>query len=491
MSTETAGLEPPPRPGDLVIRRVGLVLGPVLAFGLQLLPTPAGLTPEGWWVVSIMAWMVVWWASEAVPVPLTGLLPLIMLPMTDAVSQRAAAAPYASPIIFLLLGGFIIARAIERWNLHRRIALNVVVRAGANPGMLIAGFMVAAAGLSMWISNTATILMLTPIAVTVARSIVGDGYDHPFTIGLLLCLAYSASVGGLATPVGTPTNLIVIGFLQQAGEASIGFVDWMQLGLPVVLVMLPLIWWVIVRWTYRPGEVSVDAARVAVRHALTELGPMTGPERRVLAVFALVAGAWILRQPLSSLPGLGGLSDMIIAIAGVFIMMIVPAGPEGRGARTLLTWHDAEQIPWGMVLLFGGGLSLASALTATGLADWLGTQLQGVAALPLLLKMLVLAVLVIFATEMVSNVATASALMPIVLAIAASSSADAVLMAAPVAMAASCAFMLPIATGPNAVVFATGQIRLLQMAKAGLRLNLLAAPVIACVVFIVAPLVFG
>ncbi len=467
--------------------RIGLWLGIGLALAIQLFPVPEGLSREAWLTVSMVALMACWWVTEAIPIPATALIPMVVLPTTGVMSMREAAAPYASPTIMLLMGGFIIATSIERWNLHKRIALNIVARAGAKPDRIVGGFLLASAILSMWISNTATTIMLAPIAVSVAHAIVGPQKGQALTIAILLGLAYGASIGGIATPVGTPTNLIVMGYLEDELSIAISFSQWMLVGLPVVVVMLPAAWWVLTRVSFRLQQLEQTGGQAVVADEIRKLGQTTVPERRVFITFGVIAASWIFRKPLNELTIAGmqpfaGITDHVIAIAGAIALFLIPAG---RGKHRLLDWETAVKIPWGVVLLFGGGLSMASAITKTGLAAWLGTQMAGLAALPMLFLILALVAFVIFATELASNVATASALLPIVGALAVAGGADPLLLSIPIAMAASCAFMLPIATGPNAIAFATGEVTIAQMVRVGLWLNL------AGIVLITGVLYFG
>ncbi|MEL6364518.1 MAG: DASS family sodium-coupled anion symporter [Pseudomonadota bacterium] len=480
----------------------GLAAGPLVAGLLLLMGPPESLIDqsatarEAWTVLALLALMASWWVSEAIPIPATSLAPILLLPLFGVLSVREAAAPYMHPIVVLLMGGFIIAKAIQRWNLHARIALNIVVRAGDHPAMLIAGFMAAAALLSMWISNTATSIMLTPIALSVAAATLGgEGTDAPLTKALLLGVAWSCSIGGLGTLVGTPTNLIVVGYLNDNAGFEIDFLQWMTLGLPTVCVLVPTAWLVLTKWAFRITPHAGGAGREAVRARLLELGPMTTPEKRTVAMFAVIAGLWIFRRPLTGVEvfgvaPLGGLTDHMVAILGVFLAFLIPAGDENRSPG-LLDWRTAETIPWGVVLLFGGGMSLAGAITATGLGTWIGGELSGLAGLPLIVLILTLTAFVIFTTEVTSNIATAAALMPVLGAVALATGLPVELLAAPLAMAASCAFMLPMATGPNAVVYASGAVSLPTMAAAGFRLNLVAIVLITGIVYVLAPVAFG
>lgn len=452
--------------------RVGLIAGPLLAVAIALLPPPAGLERAAMLVAAILILMAVWWATEALPIGVTSLLPLGLLPLAGVSSIREIAAPYADTVVLLLLGGFIIAIGIEKWNLHRRIALNVLRLSGARLRLLAAGFMLATALLSMWISNTATALMMTPIALSVA---VAAGGGPRLAGALLLGIAYAASIGGLATPVGTPTNLIAIGWLRENAGIDISFREWMEIGLPVALIMLPLAWLIL---TYgmksAPGSARAAGAAIKAQHAA--LGRLTTPEARVAAVFACVALAWILREQLVRLPFLSGLTDMGIAILGAIAMFLVPHGSRSAADQdrnwALLGWEDARAIPWEVVLLFGGGLSLAGAVQASGLAGWLGTSLAGLGALPAMLVIMIIVTLLIFLTEVMSNVAAMTTFLPVLGALAGATGMDVRLLVLPCAMAASCAFMLPIATGPNAVVFGTRQISIGRMMRTGLWLNI-------------------
>jgi len=415
--------------------------------------------------------MAVWWASEAVPLAVTSLLPLAVLPLFGQMSLKEIASPYADPVVLLLLGGFIVALAIEKWNLHRRIALNVLVVSGARLKLLAAGFMLTTALLSMWISNTATSLMMAPIVMSVA---LAAGGGMRLAGALLLGVAYSASIGGLATPVGTPTNLIVMGWLRENAGVEITFREWMSFGLPVVALMLPAAW-LVVTWGLKSDAAGARAAHDEIRVQHKGLGPVTTPEARVAMVFAVIASAWIFREQLVKVPGLAGLTDMGIAIIGAVVMFLVPhsdakTAAAGRGFA-LLDWDDGKAIPWDVVLLFGGGLSVAAAVQASGLAGWLGTSLAGLGALPPIVLVLIIVTLLIFLTEVMSNVAAMTTFLPVLGALAGATGIDVMTLVLPCAMAASCAFMLPIATGPNAVVFGTRQLTIARMAKTGLWLN--------------------
>lgn len=461
-------------------RTAGLILGPVLALALAAIGAPDGLPREAWITLCVLSLMLIWWFTEAVPVAATALIPLIAFPLFGVTEVKDAAAPYADPIVFLFIGGFMIARCIERWNLHARIALQVASKVGANPAALIGGFILAAGLISLWISNTATTLMLTPIAVGVIKAMSEHGYeDATFSAGLVLGVAYAASIGGMGTPVGSPTNLIAMGFLNARG-IELSFGQWMLLGVPVVILMLPALWFLVTRGLKRATAEDAERGRQVLNTALVELGPMRAAERRVLAVFAVVAVAWMLRELLIMLPGLAHLSDMSIAVTGALALFVLPSGRRGSETR-LLDWRTAERIPWGIVLLYGGGLSVAATMESTGLSVWLGEALQGLRGLDLLLILGVLLFVTLIATELMSNVATLTAMLPIVAALAVALNINPLLLVFPVSIAASLGFMLPIATAPNAIAYATGYADLKRMLRIGLALNLIGVAAILIV----------
>ncbi|HYD87530.1 MAG TPA: DASS family sodium-coupled anion symporter [Vitreimonas sp.] len=460
-------------------RLVGLILGPALALGLQILPPPDGLSVEAWRVVSLAALMVTFWVTEAIPISATALLPLAVLPLIGAASIGEAAAPYADPIVFLFIGGFILAACVERWRLHERIALSIASVAGGRPVALVGGFMIAAALISMWISNTATTLMLAPIAIGAARALSVDGKpDLALGGALTLGVAHAATIAGVGTPVGSPTNLIAIAFFERAGE-PMAFIEWMTRAIPIMLLMLPLAW-LLLCWPLfgRKAHARFDAIGAVVREALAKLGSMSQPEVRIGAVFALVALAWMMRTELVKLPGLSALTDTGIAVIGALSLFFIPSGRPGR--EKLIDWKTAERIPWGIAVLFGGGLSLAAAMESTGLAAWIGgfiADLDGVSALGLVAVLVVATILV---SELASNVATLTSMLPVVAAVASATDTPLQQLAFPVAIAASFAFMLPVATAPNAIAYSSGLLTLKRMLSVGFGLN------VAAIVLIIA-----
>lgn len=453
-------------------RWVGLILGPALALGLQVLPPPEGLSPEAWRVVSLAALMVVWWVTEAIPISATALIPLAALPLIGATSMKDAAAPYADPIVFLFIGGFILAACVERWRLHERIALSIASIAGGRPVALVGGFMVASLLISMWISNTATTLMLAPIAIGAARAMSGgDKADLALGGALTLGVAHAATIGGVGTPVGSPTNLIAMAFFERAGE-PIAFIDWMTSAIPIMLLMMPVAWLLLCLPLFGKGHARFEAIGAVVKDALKALGPLTRPEARIGVIFALVALAWMSRTELVKLPGLSALTDTGIAIFGALLLFFVPSG-RGGGEK-LIDWKTAERIPWGIAVLFGGGLSLAGAMEATGLATWIGDWIAGLEGMSVFALIALLVVTTILVSELASNVATLTSMLPVVAAVAAATDTPLQQLAFPVALAASFAFMLPVATAPNAIAYSSGLLSLKRMLAVGLGLNLAA-----------------
>jgi sodium-dependent dicarboxylate transporter 2/3/5 len=474
-------------------RSVGLVLGPALFLVILALPVPEGLAPAAWRVAAAGLLMAVWWMTEAVPIPVTALIPLVLFPILGIGDIRATAAPYAHELIFLFLGGFIIALAMQRWGLHRRIALAIIHAMGTRPTALVAGFMAASALLSMWVSNTATALMMLPIGLSVvqlAGPAVGDEArpaTRNFSVALMLGIAYGCSLGGMATLIGTPTNAFLSAFLMETYGFRIAFVDWMKVGVPLMLVGLPLTHAVLTRLVHpvRMRELPGGAKLIEAERA--RLGPMSRPERSVAAVFATVALLWVF-QPLVARV-VPGASDTGIAMFGALALFLVPVSL--RQGRFVLDWETAEKLPWGVLLLFGGGLTLAGAVARTGLADWLGTQLGGVGAWPAVALVLLVAGIVVMLTELTSNTATAAAFLPVMAALALGIGENPLLLAVPTVLAASCAFMLPVATPPNAIVYSSGVLTIPQMARAGIVLNLVFILVITAVTYTLGAWAFG
>ena len=470
---------------------VGLFLGPAIAAIMLLAGAPEGLGIAAWRTAAVGVLMAVWWATEAVPIAVTALLPLVVFPLFDIASIHDTARPYSNKVIYLFLGGFIVAFAMQRWNLHRRIALNVLQVVGGNGRSLVGGFMGASAVISMWVMNTSTTMMLLPIAVSIIGVIHGsvatltDKGKRDFQYALLLGIAYSASIGGMMTLVGTAPNALLAAFMLDTYGTEIDFARWMLVGIPLALTMLPLSWLVLTRIVFKVDFVTSSEARAELRRMKEELGSISVPELRVAIIFACMALLWMTRPLLTKLPGLGALDDSGIAMAGAIALFLVPSG--SKEDPLLLRWNYAERLPWGVLILFGGGLTLASAVSNTGLAQWLGTSLQAIGDLPLWVIVAATAATIIFLTELTSNTATTNTFLPVVGAIALEAGFDPIMLAVPVTLAASCAFMLPVATPPNAIVFGSGLLTIPKMARAGLALNLIGIVLVSAIAMTLAP----
>jgi sodium-dependent dicarboxylate transporter 2/3/5 len=475
--------------GGATARRIGLILG-LITFGVMMwIGPPKDLSPQAWPALSLLALMIIWWVSEAIPVAATALLPLALLPLLGVMKPIDAAAPYADPIIFLFIGGFMIAVAIEQSGLHRRIALSILMIVGSSPAAIVGGFMIATIILSMWISNTATALMMTPIALAVCQAATSDGAERrKLMAACVLAVAYSASIGGIGTPVGSPTNLIGLRWMQ-ANDAGLSFPQWMAIGGSVIIVMGPIAWLILTKLAYKlPAHLGDANARAVIGTEYRALGRMSTHEARVLVVFVAVALAWMFRVPLAQLPFGKGLTDMAIAIMGAVALFIIPAGDKDRPAKALLDWTLAERIPWGITILFGGGLSMAAALEATGVSTYLGTHMAGIGTLPVIAIVLILVAVTVFASELASNVATLTAMLPVLTAIVIGTGADPLIVGASASFAASFGFMLPIATAANAIAYATGAPKQSEMLRVGIVLNVLGVGVITLAVATLAPL---
>ncbi len=498
--------------------RIGLWLGPALAVLVYLLaPTgPGGLTDGGRATAAVTVLMATWWVCESLPLPVTSLLPIVLLPLTGALDLTTTTASYANPLVFLFLGGFVLALAMQRWGLHRRIALLTLRAVGSRPRRMVGGFMLATAGLSMWVSNTATTVMMLPIGVSVLALVAArldgagddDGQERAhlprgqpvaetsptprFAVGLMLGIAYAASIGSLATLIGTPPNTFLAGFLAQNHGIDLGFARWMLLALPLSLVFLVMAWLVLTRWLYPPEIDDVPGGAALLREELAQLGRLTRGERNVLVVFVLMAGGWLARMPLQEAfagTPLAAIDDAIIAIAGAVLLFALPVDAR-RGVFTM-DWASTRQLPWGVLLLFGGGLALAAAVAENEVDRYVGTLLAGLGDLPTLALVAIVAATVLLLTELTSNTATTAALVPVVAGTAVVLGIDPLVLTIPAALAASCAFALPVATPPNAIVFGTGYVTIPEMVRAGLVLNVVGTVLIVAAMWGLAPLVYG
>lgn len=457
-------------------QEVGLVGGPFV-FVLMLLAesSQTGMSIEAWRTAAVGLWMAIWWATEAIPVPATAFLPIISFPVLGIADLKQATASYANPILYLFLGAFILALAVERWQLHKRVALLILSFTGTDGKRLIGGFMLVSAMLSMWMTNTSTTMMLMPIALSVAN-VVADQVDglsakrkNDFQTATLLGLAFAATIGGLATLVGTPPNALLAAFLTENYGIEITFASWMLVGVPVTMFMLPIAWYTLTHVSFNVDIPSNPDVQQHIDELRKELGSMTSAERRVAIVFGLVVLFWIIRRPLSSWLNIDFLSDSGIVMMGALLLFLLPSGSKKQAK--LMTWQDTRDLPWGVLILFGGGLSLASAVAGTGLAKFLGESLLPLSGFGLFALIVAATGLVIFLTELTSNLATTATFLPVVAAIALQLDVTPLMLCVPITLAASCAFMLPVATPPNAIVFASGKIAIPQMIKAGVILN--------------------
>lgn len=458
---------------------------------MMLAGPPQGLSDTGWMTASVGILMAVWWATEAVPIAVTALLPIVVFPLLGIATIQDTTAPYANKVIYLFLGGFIVAFAMQRWNLHKRIALTVLQHVGGDGRSLVGGFMLASAVISMWVMNTSTTMMLLPIAVSIIAVIHStvDGLDDEgkdnFQYSLLLGVAYGATIGGMATLVGTAPNAMLAAFMQESYGTEIDFSSWMLVGLPLSIMMLPLAWLVLTRLAFKVDFQTSGEGKAALKKMKQDLGPITTPEKRVAIVFVMMALTWVLRPVLVTLPGLSALDDSGIAMAGGIALFLIPSGDKSD--PLLLRWTYAEKLPWSVLILFGGGLTLAGAVSRTGLAEWLGGSLHAIGTLPLAAVVIIAAAMIIFLTELTSNIATTATFLPVVGAIAIESGFDPIVLTVPITFAASCAFMLPVATPPNAIVFGSGMLTIPKMVRAGMMLNIVGIFLVSLVALYLAP----
>lgn len=470
--------------------QIGLWLGPVLFLLVLLAPTPADMSQSAQAVAAVVVLMATWWISEAIPIAATALVPVVLFPLLDVTSASEVTRAYGHHLIFLFLGGFLLAVTIQRWELHRRLALYTISLTGNSPQHILLGFMLASAGLSMWISNTATVMMMIPIATAVAgRYVVGEEDvargKAGFATALMLGIAYAASIGGTATLIGTPPNAIFAGMVEQLYGIRIGFAQWMLFALPFALLFLFVAWWYLARYVYADEPVLTASSDSSVQSELEGLGRMTREEKLVLFVFSGVALCWLLRGLLTG-PLADRVEDSTIAILGALLLFILPASD----GRRLLDWQTALQIPWGVLILFGGGFALASGFQQTGLSVWLGERLLVFDQANAFWLIVLVGVLVKFLTEITSNTATTALLIPVMAAFAEAAGVQPVILMVVVAMSASLAFMLPVATPPNAIIFSTPYITIPKMVRAGVWLNLLAIPALSLCVYFWLPLVW-
>lgn len=463
-------------------RWIALAAGPLFGVIPLLISPPDALTPEAWRLVGLTLWMATWWFSECVPIPATALLPLVWMPLVGIGDEKQVAARYADPIIFLFLGGFVIAQGMQAARLHERIALRIVKMLGRTPSGMIGGFMAATAFTSMWINNTSTAMMMFAVALPVVemvRQTCGGREAHRFAVALMLGVAYSASIGGVGTLIGTAPNALLAGFLRANYNYPLNMMNWLSVGLPFVGLMLPFAWVWLTRVQFSCKNLNFTTIRHGLQEQIEGAGQWSLAERCVAGVFLYAIIGWLGREWVSKAMGIP-ISDSFIAMSAALTLFILPSC--AKPYKPILDWRTAESIPWGVLILFGGGLALANAFESTGLAKSIGSAVSGLSDLPVWLIVLGVASLIIFLTELTSNTATTATFLPIVASAAVGMGIDPRLLAIPVAVGASAAFMLPVATPPNAIVFASGEIKISEMAKAGLALNLYSIVLVTAIV---------
>jgi sodium-dependent dicarboxylate transporter 2/3/5 len=473
------GLPDAPKPGLARHRLVGLILGPALAAAVFVSPAPAALSQQGWWIAGVAVWMAVWWMTEALPLAVTAILPLVLFPFLSVRSIDATAPSYAHPLIFLFLGGFLLARAMHVWGLDRRLALNVLRIAGSSSRNIIAGVMAVTAFLSMWVSNTATTMVMLPIGLSIVTTL-SEGEDQQaqsVAPALLLGIAYAATIGGMGTLVGTPPNALFAAFMADSYGVEVDFFRWMLIGVPVVLVLLPIAWLVLTRLAFRIEARESPHAASAIREQLAELEPISRAECLVAGLMLTVAMCWIGRPLIVAAAPWLRLTDAGIAMTGAVLLFLLPVD-LGRG-RFLLTWQEAAAIRWDVLILFGGGLALAAAIGESDLADWMGAQLGALRALPFVVLLLAVGVLMVFVGELASNTAMAAVFLPVAGATALALGEPVHVLTLPVALFATLGFMLPVATPPNAVIFGSGAVEIRHMLRAGAVLDIVGILIVA------------
>ncbi len=470
------------------IQLLKLLLGP-LVFLLVFLTGPyEGMSQEALSILACTAWVAVWWVTEAIPIAATALLPIVLFPITQGLSIAATTQSYGHRFVFLYIGGFMIAVAIERWNLHRRIALNVIRIIGTSLDKMVLGFMIATAFLSMWISNTATSVMMLPIGMAIVvqfKEIIDQPRLEDFSKALMLGIAYSASIGGISTLIGTPPNLVLAGALENFYDYEVSFFSWFLLIFPLSFTLLFICWRYLTRYAFRISQASGSDGLEAINQQLKSLGKITREEKIVLIVFCLTGFCWITRPFILNLL-IPQIDDTIIGIGGALLLFLIPSR-EGK----ILNWEQAVKIPWGIVLLFGGGMAIASGFQESGLAEWIGSRMTGLNGLSIFVIFLLIVTMVNFLTEITSNLATTAMLLPVLAPTALSLDVHPFLLMIGATIAASCAFMLPVATPPNAVVFGSGYLKISDMFRRGLILNLISIVLIVIYLYLMLPIAWG
>ncbi len=496
---QSASGKPPKPPAYTTAQKVGLVLGPMLFAFVLLFFHPADLSIEGRMVLATTLWVAVWWITEAIPIPVTSLLPIVLLPITGALESSAVTAAYGNPIIFLFLGGFMIALAMEKWDLHKRIALNIISVLGTSINSIVFGFMAATGFLSMWVSNTASVMMMLPIGTAIVYQVTqelnkSEG-DHSedidkFSKALIFGVGYGGTIGGLGTLIGTPPNIILAAIVNELFGVEITFASWMMFAFPVVVILLFIGWLMLTRFIYPIKFSNLPGGKALIAKEKAALGKITFEEKAVLVVFLSAAFFWITRSFLwqGQILAIPGINDTMIAIVAAIALFLIPSPNKGG---CLLGWDIARDVPWGILLLFGGGLAIAAGFSSSGLAVWIGGQMSVLEGVNFLLVILLAAGMVLFLTEITSNTATATMILPVLASLALALDIHPFVLMVPAAMAANCAFMLPVGTPPNAIIFATGKIKIIEMVRNGFWLNIFSLLLIVAAVYFLLPLLWG
>ncbi|MCY8010022.1 DASS family sodium-coupled anion symporter [Bacillus haynesii] len=477
-------------------QKIGLLLGPVLFFAVLLFFFPEGLSYEGRMVLATTLWVAVWWITEAVPIPAASLLPIVLLPLTGALEGAAVTSSYGDPIVFLFLGGFLIALAMERWNLHKRIALNIISVVGTSTSRIVLGFMAATGFLSMWVSNTAAVMMMLPIGTAIIHQVSAvmkserkdlAGEEAKFSKALIFSIGYAGTIGGLGTLIGTPPNIILAANIKKLYGVEVSFGGWMAFAVPVVVILLVAVWLYLTKVAHPIKMKELPGGKELILEEKRKLGKMSFEETMVLLVFGFAAFMWVTRTFLwdDKIPGI---DDTMIAIFAASLLFLIPS--LNKGGR-VLDWSVSKDLPWGILLLFGGGLALATGFKETGLAEWIGGRLTVLDGFNFVVIVVISATLVLFLTEITSNTATATMILPVLASLALALNVHPYALMVPAAMAANCAFMLPVGTPPNAIIFASGKLKISEMVRTGFIINIFTLILIVGAVFYILPHLWG
>lgn len=477
-------------------QKIGLLLGPALFFAVLLFFFPEGLSYEGRMVLATTLWVAVWWITEAVPIPAASLLPIVLLPLTGALEGAAVTSSYGDPIVFLFLGGFLIALAMERWNLHKRIALNIISVVGTSTSRIVLGFMAATGFLSMWVSNTAAVMMMLPIGTAIIHQVSAvmkserkdlAGEEAKFSKALIFSIGYAGTIGGLGTLIGTPPNIILAANIKKLYGVEVSFGGWMAFAVPVVVILLVAVWLYLTKVAHPIKMKELPGGKELILEEKRKLGKMSFEESMVLLVFGFAAFMWVTRTFLwdDKIPGI---DDTMIAIFAASMLFLIPS--LNKGGR-VLDWSVSKDLPWGILLLFGGGLALATGFKETGLAEWIGGRLTVLDGFNFVIIVVISAALVLFLTEITSNTATATMILPVLASLALALNVHPYALMVPAAMAANCAFMLPVGTPPNAIIFASGKLKISEMVRTGFIINIFTLILIVGAVFYILPHLWG